>query len=158
MDLLQCTRDFHKKFHFPRGVAISDNLGMAHEKADGELLRIATALKTMSVMIKEAAIVQSMQGDHRLYRMHLQLEEMGESADALRQGDEVQFAHEQTDLLYVTVGTFDVFNLPMLPLFAEVHRANMTKTKKAGDYRMKDRGNSYSGPDIERVLREHGSN
>jgi predicted HAD superfamily Cof-like phosphohydrolase len=60
-------------------------------------------------------------------RFHLMAEELLELSDAFDAKDIVAIADGIADLLYVTYGTAAECGLDMEPIFAEVHRSNMTK-------------------------------
>ena len=60
-------------------------------------------------------------------RIALLTEEQGELEEALRVGDLVEIAKELADVLYVVYGTAVTYGIDLAPVFAEVHRANMSK-------------------------------
>jgi Uncharacterized protein conserved in bacteria len=68
-----------------------------------------------------------------LFRYDLCLEEMHELLRAHRRGSIVDVADALADLLYVAYGLAVYCNIPMDAVFAEVHRANMTKIRSLGD-------------------------
>ena len=126
--------EFHKKYKFPTGVRLV-------EKPEGvddfdTMFALSTAseiLAEQSERIIPIARMAQERGDERLWRAHLLMEELSESLAALAASDEKGLADGITDLLYVVVGTFVAFDLPMEALFAEVHRANMTKPPRPVD-------------------------
>lgn len=65
--------------------------------------------------------------DAIIRRVNLMTEELLELREALYSGDLAQIADGMADLLYVVYGTAVECGLDMEPLFAEVHRSNMTK-------------------------------
>ena len=65
-------------------------------------------------------------------RLRLIREEADELAAGLAAGDLVDVADAIADLLYVTVGTAVACGIDVVPIFAEVHRSNMTKDTGAG--------------------------
>lgn len=70
--------------------------------------------------------------------------------------NEVELADGLADLLYVTFGTFNQFKLPAEPVFAEIHRSNMTKSSGAADHNGdKGKTESFSRTDIRSVLNTH---
>lgn len=97
--------------------------------------------------------------DERFNRIHLIFEEAAELALALAESDEIKALDGLTDLLYVVLGTAIAFDWPLVEAFAEVHRSNMTKENSSGNHRVRDKGNSYSPPDLKSILEEyrHGS-
>ncbi len=65
--------------------------------------------------------------DITVRRVNLITEELLELRDAMKNGDIVEIADGIADLLYVVYGTAVECGLDMEPIFAEVHRSNMTK-------------------------------
>ncbi len=60
-------------------------------------------------------------------RLHLMTEELLELYDAMRADDLAAIADGIADLLYVVYGTAVEAGIDIEPIFAEVHRSNMTK-------------------------------
>jgi len=85
-------------------------------------------------------------------RLHLMQEELGEIAEAFFRHDRVSLADGLADLLYVVLGTADLYNINLQEVFREVHRSNMTK-EVTGDRRVRTKG-KWSKPKIEDVLGE----
>lgn len=87
-----------------------------------------------------------------MQRYEFMLEELEEYRRAVENGDLVEIADALADLKYVTLGTNVVFGIDAQPIFAEVHRSNMTKdaldpiTKKGG------KGPAYEKPRIAELL------
>ena len=81
------------------------------------------------------------------------VEELAETLQAMAHCDEVDTLDGLADLLYVTVGTARLFDLPVEAAYREVHRSNMTKNSilnhSAG---VNGKGPNYSPPDIAGVL------
>lgn len=90
-------------------------------------------------------------------------EEVAELLEAMALGYIHEIAKELADLLYVVYGTAISYGLDMEPISAEVHRSNMTKFGKPGEYEatcdetgksMKDAGGKtlkpscYEPPDL----------
>ena len=76
-----------------------------------------------------------------------------EAADQLTPSDLTPLAHELADLLYVTYGALDVLGLDADAIFAEVHRANLTKTtgpKRADGKQLKPEG--WQPADVRAVI------
>jgi hypothetical protein len=87
--------------------------------------------------------------------MHLLCEELAEVCDAMANKDEVSLLDGLADLMYVVLGTADVFNLPLAEGFDEVHRSNMSKERQVSDKdgeRVRDKGPNYSPADLRKVL------
>jgi predicted HAD superfamily Cof-like phosphohydrolase len=89
-------------------------------------------MKDRALEIKDA-------GDPRLYCFYHKIEEVAELAIAMANQDEVEVADALGDLIYLALGDAVTFNIPMKEVFDEVHKSNMSKTRKLGDSRMKDR-------------------
>lgn len=61
-------------------------------------------------------------------RINLLREECMELIKALESGDPFAIMHESADVVYVAVGNAVALGYEFLPVFREVHRANMSKT------------------------------
>ncbi len=68
-------------------------------------------------------------------RLRLIEEEFDELKGAMAQDDLTAVAKEMADLLYVVYGTAVSYGIDMQPVFAEVHRSNMSKV---GGYKRAD--------------------
>ena len=97
-----------------------------------------------------------------LFRYHLIAEETHELLKAHRKGDIVEMADALADLLYVVYGMADLSAIPIDAVFAEVHRANMTKVRSRGDDDPLGKRNSkldvvkpagFKPPDVAKVLK-----
>lgn len=64
-----------------------------------------------------------------LFRLGFQVEELRELTQAIYDRDLVQIADALVDIVYVAIGTAYWLGLPWDALFAEVHRANLAKTR-----------------------------
>lgn len=94
--------------------------------------------------------------DARFLRAHLELEETGEKILAMGMGDEVAALDGAGDQLYVALGTAVQFDWPLDHAFSEIHRSNMTKTRRVDDPgRVRDKGTTYEPPRIAMVLEEY---
>lgn len=82
-------------------------------------------------------------------RIRLIREELAELSEAFMAADMVLVADALADLLYVVYGTAVSCGLDMAPIFAEVHRSNMSKV---GGYRREDgkwiKPDTYSPADL----------
>lgn len=67
-------------------------------------------------------------------RLKLMAEEAQELVDAMFEGNLEHIAKELADLLYVVYGTAVSYGIDMEPISAEVHRSNMTKFGRPGEY------------------------
>jgi predicted HAD superfamily Cof-like phosphohydrolase len=101
---------------------------------DAERLRYyAGLLATIAGAMKQEAAEANGTGRDMLglllIRLQLSVEETGEFAEALAEGDLVHAAKELTDMSYVTDGHYLTLGLGdlKLPLYREVHSSNMTK-------------------------------
>lgn len=84
-------------------------------------------------------------------RMRLIREEFREVMDELLDlvsggGDREKLAKELADLLVVTYGTADVFDIPLQAVFNEVHRSNMSKLGADGKPVLRADGKVLKGP------------
>ncbi len=92
-------------------------------------------------------------------RIHLMEEELREVITAMAYEDLPAVAKELADLLYVVYGTAVSYGLDMEPIFAEVHRSNLTKMPEDGIILRREdgkviKGPSYRAPDIRRIIEE----
>lgn len=90
-------------------------------------------------------------------RHDLLAEELDELASALDAKDIVAIADALADAVYVLYGTAWTFGIDLDEVFAEVHRANMSKLGPSGEaFRRADgkvlKGPEYEPPDVGRVL------
>ncbi len=94
----------------------------------------------------------------RMRRARLIVSEAAEFLEAADRSDFVEMADALADILVVTYGTAVELGIDLEPVFAEVHRSNMSKNggRDAGGKVLK--GPGYSPPDILRTLREQGWN
>lgn len=72
-----------------------------------------------------------------------QLERRLAQQETLTPADLAPLVHELTDLLYVTYGALDQFGVDSDAIFAEIHRANLSKTagpKRADGKQLKPEG------------------
>jgi NTP pyrophosphatase (non-canonical NTP hydrolase) len=63
----------------------------------------------------------------QVLRLRLMMEELGELAGAMHEGNIVLIADGLADLDYVVTGTAIAYGIPHEVVFREVHRSNMTK-------------------------------
>lgn len=144
---------FHLRFGFPVGKALS------HEdsrSASRDLLALATEVSRFAEATLDKALSssQSEDADDRLYRAHLILEEASEVLAALAERNEIELADALGDLIYVVLGTAATYDIPLMEVFDEVHRSNMTKSRSKKDPRMKagKKRSAYSPPDIKQAI------
>jgi len=89
--------------------------------------------------------------DLKYKRLRHLVEELGEFAEAQASGDEVEIADALGDLLYILVGTFLVYDLPMTAIIKEIHRSNMTKDKLNSSHKG-GKGTSFQQPRLAEVI------
>lgn len=88
----------------------------------------------------------------RLDRTRYMLEELQELVEAMQEEQEIEeVADALGDLLYVVIGTFICYGIPVKEVFDEVHKSNMTKSKltlagKGG------KGPNFKPPNLRKVL------
>ncbi len=92
----------------------------------------------------------------RLRRARLIFTEAAEFIEAADKDDFVEMVDALADLLVVTYGTAVEMGIDLEPVFAEVHRANMSKNGGVDVGGKILKGPGYSPPDIPAVLRRQG--
>ena len=92
----------------------------------------------------------------RLRRARLICSEAAEFLEAADQDDMVEMVDALADILVVTYGAAVEMGVDLEPVFAEVHRSNMSKNggKDAGGKILK--GPAFTPPDIPGELRKQG--
>jgi len=99
-----------------------------------------------------------------LFRLDLILEETTEMLRDHRKGDVAKTADAIGDLLYVTYGLAHYMGLPIDQIFAEIHRANMSKERSTGNGDARStRGSAidvvkpldFVPPNIQRIIDAH---
>jgi predicted HAD superfamily Cof-like phosphohydrolase len=92
----------------------------------------------------------------RMRRARLIISEGAEFLEAADQGDFVEMVDALADILVVTYGTAVEMGVDLEPVFAEVHRSNMSKNggQDAGGKVLK--GPGFSPPNIGRELENQG--
>jgi len=89
-------------------------------------------------------------------RSRLLNEEAREFEEAARGRDLVGMADALADMLYVILGTANVFGIDLEPIVREVHRSNMTKSPPSGGRVKPVKGPDWSPPDIRGELLKQG--
>lgn len=89
-------------------------------------------------------------------RLQFMREEIRELRDATEARDIIAIADALADILYFTYGTAVAYGIDMTPIFAEVHRSNMTKSPTLGKDGKATKGPGYEFPKIARLLLEQG--
>ncbi len=80
-------------------------------------------------------------------RRALLAEEVGELDDAIAATDLTGVADALADIVYIACGTADLLGIPFDAVFAEVHRANMSKLGPDGRPVFRADGKVLKGPD-----------
>lgn len=137
--------DFHTKHRF----AVGETLSKPIPEVETELLVLGKALEAKGKQLRDES------GMLRKERVGLVIEEAGELAIALAQGDRVGTLDALADLAYVVVGAAVAYGLPLAEAFEAVHRSNMTKAvRREGDNTLRDKGETYEPPNLSRLLEE----
>ena len=91
------------------------------------------------------------------FRLEFIAEELGELREAVALADLVKVADGLGDLLYVVYGAGLAFGIDLEPVFAEIHRSNMTKVggpvREDGKLLKPD---WYEPPDLTAILEDQG--
>lgn len=95
------------------------------------------------------------QPDPRLMRARLMISELGECVGAMAKRDEVEVLDGLADLIYVTFGTADVFDLPLARAFDDVHASNMSKGVVKHELGINGKGEGYFPPRLKEILYQH---
>lgn len=145
LDELSMVQAFHDKMQFDRTQRLRKGVNSMVYDAGMALKQIAD---TMENYVGHE--------DKRYVRSHLLIEELGETLCAMGLGDELKTLDGLADLDYVLKGSALTMDLPLAAAFHEVHRSNMTKTRRADDPgRCRDKGSTFVRPDIAKVLNMH---
>lgn len=80
-------------------------------------------------------------------RTDILIEELNEYLQALNCCDIVEVADALADMVYIVCGTAVEFGIPFDDVFAEVHRANMSKIMPDGTPLLREDGKVMKGPD-----------
>lgn len=141
---------FHNKHGFPVGLKLFDQPSDVDSLT---LLDVADILAKLGEKLKTPGLNSQQDGDERVYRAHLMVEELAEAVLAMAHRDEVGLADATADLRYVTLGTDVTFGIPSEYVDVEVHSSNMTKAVRTKtDPRMRDKGPNYRPPDVEAAI------
>ena len=93
-------------------------------------------------------------------RHHHTLKEMDELRNAIENCDLVEVADALGDLLYFIYGTGVAYGIDLEPIFAEIHRSNMTKERPDPDVYVDAKavkGKNYTPPDISSIIEVQSS-
>ena len=137
-----------RAFHEKNGYPVDQEIG---SECRWQLEECKDMMAEWSVAISSTAH-SMLDKDPAMYRLHLMMEELSETCGALLTHDRVKLADGLGDLLYVIVGTFVTYGIPMQPVFDEIHRANMSKKKRTdNDIRMRNKGD-WKPPQLEKLV------
>lgn len=146
---------FHEKNEFPSD-ELFDNRNF-QRIGTNLVASIGHTLQAEAMRTEQQALEMQEQGDDRLYRTHLMIEELGECLVAMSKGNYVEFLDGLADVLYVVIGTAVAYGIPIWAVFDEVHLSNMSKPLRSKkDPRMRQRVGEYFKPRIEDILRKAG--
>lgn len=87
-----------------------------------------------------------------LLRIRLMSDELSELIEAMQLHDYEKIAKELADVLYTVYGTAVEYGIPMDPVFAEVHRSNMTKSPALDPGGKLLKGDDYEEADLKNIL------
>lgn len=147
-----------KQFHAKHGHPIGEDLKSLppNPKADQMLAMHAYSLMNIAKGLELLGIADLKRNDQRLYRAHLMVEELAETIEALGKRDEVLLLDGLCDTKYTVVGTAVCYGLPIEEGFVEVHKSNMSKSKRIkSDMRQRRKTGKYFPPDLKKVLARH---
>jgi predicted HAD superfamily Cof-like phosphohydrolase len=82
------------------------------------------------------------------FRWSLIREEAKELREHMAFGNIIDISDALCDLLYVIYGTAVTYGIDLEPLFAEVHRSNMTKSISGNNVKKAIKGLTYSKPNL----------
>lgn len=151
--MVRNVEEFHRKHGFPVNERISSLMPF-----HGLIAAFGKVLLHTAEEWKNQGLLEQENGDTRLYRAHLMVEELGELLVAMARADAPRVLDGGMDLLYVLIGTLSVtFNMPIEEAWIELQKSNMSKSKRNPvlDPRMRSKGPDYTPPDFEKILRQH---
>lgn len=91
--------------------------------------------------------------DPRFERVHMLIEELGETILGLSHCDEIETFDGLSDLAYVVIGTALAFDLPIVEGLDEICDSNLTKKPRTDDDpRCRNKGPDYRPPNLKKVL------
>ena len=90
------------------------------------------------------------------FRADFITEEADEFHESVEEEDLTRMVDALGDLLYVLYGTATALGVDMEPVFAEIHRSNMTKEVAESKDAKGVKGPGYSPPNLHRVLNNQG--
>jgi len=150
-DQIKKTERFLQKHKFPLNKSLKDYK---------ENVVVSSYLREVALeLIESAAFIESRlhnQSDPRFLRVHVMIEEIGETILGLANCDETETLDGLSDLLFTTIGTGLTFDLPSVEGLDEACDSNLTKRpRERDDPRLRDKGSDYRSPNMKRVLSLH---
>jgi len=89
----------------------------------------------------------------KLERLRMLTEELAELTAAMQTEAPIhEVADALGDLFYVLIGTFIAYNVPLEPVFDEIHRSNMTKEVASNTNTKPIKGAAYEPPRLQEIL------
>lgn len=143
---------FQRKYGMLVGSRLTDKQHCA-TAVTSTLRGMGEVLRNSSKKLKEPAAHFRVNGDERLWRAYLALEEQAELLLALADRDEDKIADAAVDTIYVAIGTCISFDIPVQEVFDEIHNSNMSKTVDP-EMKVKMKGPGYIPPDIKTAIRK----
>lgn len=153
---IEQVKQFHEKHDFAVGLDLTAVKSDEEGIASSQLMAAARVLKDLSTQWERGGRSPSdTHFDPRLLRAHLILEEVSETLEGLALKNEIKTLDGLADACFVLSGTGVTFDLPLDEAMQEVTRSNMTKAVKTGDVRLRNKGEGYEPPDLNKVLEAH---
>lgn len=154
--LWEAVTEFHRRFGHP--VKSRPFLPVAHEAVCREAHAAAIDVRRH---VREAREAAGSGGGERALRMALLGEEYAEYLEAESHSNIEQIADALGDILVIVYGTALAYGIPLDDVFAEIHRANMSKLGEDGlpitdETGKVKKGPHYTPPDVAGVLRDGG--
>lgn len=149
---MEMVSEFHRTFHCYEAATPTER--RAEDNGAAELRSYANQIRELGSQLKDRAASYAHRGRDvtslLLIRLQLMVEELGEVAQAMSEGNLPQILHELGDLSYVVDGTYLTYGLGdyKLPAIREIHRANMSKLDKDGKPIIHESGRVMKGPNF----------
>lgn len=140
--------EFHEKHGYP------NNQPPTPHTECGECEDLSAEIDNLVSRFQQLAINRSADGDPRLYRIVLMLEELGELALALGEAKSMDaILDAMGDSLYLNIGSLVTMGIPMDKLWNAIHESNMSKAVRDpdADPRLRDKGPDFHEPNLQPV-------
>lgn len=144
--------EFHRKHKFPYSLELNPIKGIP---------RIACwLLCKATVLLSKVAMFFGKRYKHdenileMFWRFHLCLEELAEAMMHINEGDVAGTCDGLGDLLFVVIGNFVSYRLPVKEILEEVCKSNDTKQPRQAkdDIRLRNKGDSFVPPNFGKAL------